>query len=272
MELVKGKTLADAPSPAGLRARPLLRHRDSPGRCGGGRAPAGHHPPGSQAGQRHDRRRRPDQGARLRTGQGDGRGPEWRRAADAVGDTGRPHRRDAGVHVSRAGAGRARRHPLGHLLAGHRLLRDVDRPTAVRGRATRPRSSRRSSATRHVRSPNCNRRCRARSRGSWIAVSRRTPSIAFSRRSTFVTAWRRSSRTSTRATRLRSPVPLPRARRPTTMAVCDARAVVAALVAVVGVWLGVGRDDRARPAVPQVRNPVQVTSALDVESYPTLVT
>ena len=75
------------------------------------------------------------------------------------------------------------------------------------------------------------------------------------------------SRTSTQATRLRSPVPLPGP--PADHgAECDARGRgrtrgrhrrVARL--------RVGRSERG--AVPQVRNPVQLTSALDVESYPT---
>ena len=39
--------------------------------------------------------------------------------------------------------------------------------------------------------------------------------------------------------------------------------------AAVAVWVGFGRNDSRAPAVPQVRNPVQVTSALDVENYPT---
>ncbi len=39
--------------------------------------------------------------------------------------------------------------------------------------------------------------------------------------------------------------------------------------AAAGVWLGFGRDESRPAAVPQVRNPVQATSALVVESYPT---
>ena len=65
----------------------------------------------------------------------DGRGAGVaRRAPDAIGHAGRPDRRDSGLHVARAGAGRTRRHALGHLLAGHRLLRDADGPPAVRWR------------------------------------------------------------------------------------------------------------------------------------------
>lgn len=47
-------------------------------------------------------------------------------------------------------------------------------------------------------------------------------------------------------------------------------AVVAAVgAAAAGVWLAFDPGDAGAPAVPQVRNPVQVTSSLDVESYPT---
>ena len=47
-------------------------------------------------------------------------------------------------------------------------------------------------------------------------------------------------------------------------------AIVAALgVAAVGIWFGLGRGTSSGPVVPQLRNPVQVTSALDVETYPT---
>jgi hypothetical protein len=47
-------------------------------------------------------------------------------------------------------------------------------------------------------------------------------------------------------------------------------AAVAALgVAAGGLWLRTGRDGSGAASVPQVRNPVQVTSALDIESYPT---
>jgi Tol biopolymer transport system component len=44
-------------------------------------------------------------------------------------------------------------------------------------------------------------------------------------------------------------------------------AVLAALAA--GLWFVFGRDDADPPAVPQLRNPVQLTSTFDVESYPT---
>jgi len=47
-------------------------------------------------------------------------------------------------------------------------------------------------------------------------------------------------------------------------------AIVAALgAAAAGVWLVFGREVGGTPVVPQLRDPVQVTSALDVESYPT---
>ena len=84
------------------------------------------------------------------------------------------------------------------------------------------------------------------------------------------TASRRSSRTSIRATRFRSPV---RARRPggrstrryaTLAVVRRARWPRPSASGSVS-----SRDDPSAPAVPQLRNPVQVTSALDVESYPT---
>ncbi len=63
------------------------------------------------------------------------------------------------------------------------------------------------------------------------------------------------------------PGPVPGARQPTTRRNATLM-VAAALVAVVGIWLGVGRDEPSAATVPQVRNPVQLTSALDVESYP----
>jgi serine/threonine protein kinase len=44
-------------------------------------------------------------------------------------------------------------------------------------------------------------------------------------------------------------------------------AVLAAAAA--GLWFGSGRDEADPPAVPQLRNPIQLTSTFHVESYPT---
>ena len=66
-----------------------------------------------------------------------------------------------------------------------------------------------------------------------------------------------------------APRPAPAARRPITARHATLAVVAALGAAAVGVWLGFGGGDAGAPAVPQVRNPVQVTSALHVESYPT---
>jgi len=63
--------------------------------------------------------------------------------------------------------------------------------------------------------------------------------------------------------------PAPAARRQTAPRYATLAIVAALGAAAAGVWLGFGREEGGTPVVPQLRDPVQVTSALDVESYPT---
>ena len=62
--------------------------------------------------------------------------------------------------------------------------------------------------------------------------------------------------------------PAPATRRSVTRHGATVAALAALMVAAVGLWPRSGRDAPGT-LVPQLRNPVQVTSALDVESYPT---
>ena len=63
--------------------------------------------------------------------------------------------------------------------------------------------------------------------------------------------------------------PAPTTRRSVTKLGATVAAVAALGVAVGWFWLRTGRDGSSASSVPQLRNPVQVTSALDIESYPT---
>ena len=63
--------------------------------------------------------------------------------------------------------------------------------------------------------------------------------------------------------------PAPATRRSLTTLGVTVAAVAALGVAAVGLWLRTDRGGPGASGVPQLRNPVQVTSALDVESYPT---
>ncbi len=116
MQLLRGSTL-----------EALLNHADyaviaAAGGVGGGdrgadrrgarrRAPGRHRAPRHQARQRHDRRRRPGEGAGLRH-----RDPARRRGAPPA-DPGRPDRRHARVHVARAVPRPGRHRRVRHLLA-----------------------------------------------------------------------------------------------------------------------------------------------------------
>ena len=106
-------------------AAALARHR--PLRRGERGPPPGRPAPGPQAREHHAGRGRAAQGARLRPRQAALRLPRGRRQddpRDAVGDAGRAHRGDGGLHVPGAGAGPARGQPLRHLHPRHPPLRD----------------------------------------------------------------------------------------------------------------------------------------------------
>ena len=178
-----------------------------------------------------------------------------------------PHRRDPGLHVARTGARRAGRHALGHLLARHRVLRDVDGPTAVRRRqpglgplVDPPRHA----ASGHRTATGGAARAGA-ARGS---LPRQEPVDRFQSALDLRHSLEEVKQDVDSGDAFAVPGPVPGARQPTTMRYA-ALMVAAALVAVVGIWLGVGRDEPSAADRSAVRNPVQVTSALDVESYPT---
>ena len=103
------------------------------------RARRGHRASRREARERDDHRERDRQGARLRPRQArrvsEG-GQRLRRAdAERAGrDRRRRHRRDAGLHVSRAGRGPRRRRALRRLLVRRDALRDADGEAALRGR------------------------------------------------------------------------------------------------------------------------------------------
>jgi hypothetical protein len=134
-----GVPRGEEPEPDGALERPPpLRPRGAgadPGvRRAGRGAPAGHHPPRSEAGEHLPLQPRRGeglpQGARFRPGEGDGPG-------DAAG-LHHPHPggdglRHAGVHVARAGPGQDARRPRRHLLARRHPLRGAHREAALRG-------------------------------------------------------------------------------------------------------------------------------------------
>ncbi|HUE85852.1 MAG TPA: protein kinase [Vicinamibacterales bacterium] len=61
----------------------------------------------------------------------------------------------------------------------------------------------------------------------------------------------------------------PAGRRPAKRWAAVAGVAALVIAASTGLWLASSRDDSRALAVPQLRNPVQVTAALDIESYPT---
>jgi hypothetical protein len=131
-----GRRARAAAGGAGRRDRPADRRR------AGGRARGGHHPPGSQAGQREGARGRDGQGPGLRPGESHG-GAGIRRAAlpravphlyqpgrDAAGRAAR-HRR---LHGAGAGAREGRGQARGHLGVRVRAVRDAHRTDGLRRR------------------------------------------------------------------------------------------------------------------------------------------
>ena len=135
-------TLGCAPGETSTRTCPAERsagHRGPDRRRPGGGARSRGHPPGPQARQRQGEGRQRRQGAGLRSRQGARGGARGRRSARLADDGDRRdpngrHRGDGSLHVTRAGAGPARRPARRRVGVRRRRVRDAHGAQGVRGR------------------------------------------------------------------------------------------------------------------------------------------
>ena len=117
----------------GARDRHTDRERPRQGAPGRDRAS------GSEAREHHDLAGRLREDPGLRPREAAGTAPRHADSAERdVADAGRPHHRNARLHVARAGDREAARLPLGSVLRRARLLRDADPQTALPPRHAGP--------------------------------------------------------------------------------------------------------------------------------------